>query len=71
MIISYPASPSRIMVLLKILPHICYNLKKKNERKEHSFRENGKKRIIFQSNAISKMMMKTFRCVATFFVKGE
>ena len=29
MIISYPASPSRIIVLLKTLPHIIENPKKK------------------------------------------
>ena len=40
MIISYPASPSRIIVLLKTLRHIIENLKKKRERKECSFREN-------------------------------
>ena len=32
MIISYPASPSRIIVLLKTLRHIIEDLKKKNER---------------------------------------
>ena len=51
MIISYPASPSRIIVLLKTLRHI--SLKKKSERKERSFRENRKKEIIFRSNAIN------------------
>ena len=40
MIISYPASPSRICVLLKTLRHIIENLKKKSERKERSFWEN-------------------------------
>ena len=53
MIISYPASPSRIIVLLKTLRHIIENLKKKSERKERSFRENRKKEIIFRSNAIN------------------
>ena len=52
MIISYPASPSRIIVLLKTLRHIIENLKKKSERKERSFRENREKEIIFRSNAI-------------------
>ena len=33
MTISYPASPIRIFVLLKILPNIVDNLKKKKERK--------------------------------------
>ena len=67
MIISYPASPSRIMmVLLKTQGHIIDNLKKKSERKEHSFRENRKKGIIFQANARNKKGMKTFRCVAMF-----
>ena len=71
MIISYPASPSRIIVLLKTLRHIIENLKKKSERKERSFRENRKKEIIFRSNVINKMGAKTFRCVATFLVKVE
>ena len=43
MIILYPASPSRIIVLLKTLRHIIENLKKKSERKERSYRENRKK----------------------------
>ena len=43
MIISYPASPSRILVLLKTLRHIIENMKKKSERKERSLRENRKK----------------------------
>ena len=71
MIISYQASPSRIIVLLKTLRHIIQNLKKKSERKERSFRESQKKGIIFRSNAINKMGAKTFRCVATFLVKVE
>ena len=48
MIISYPASPSRIIVLLKTLRHIIDNLKKKSATKERSFRENRKKGIIFE-----------------------
>ena len=71
MIISYPASPSRIILLLKTLRHIIENLKKKSESKERSFRENRKKGIIFQSNAINIKGTKTFRCVATFLVKVE
>ena len=71
MIISYPASPSRIIVLLKTLRHIIQNLKKKSERKERSFRENQKKGVIFRSNAINKNGAKTFQCVATFLVKVE
>ena len=72
MIISYPVCPSRIVVLLKTLQHIIENLKtKKNERKERSFRENRKTRIIFRSNVVNKKGPKTFRCVATFLVKVE
>ena len=71
MIISYPASPSRIVVLLRPLRHIIDNLKKKCERKESSFRENGKKGIIFRANAGNKKGAKTFRRVATFLVKVE
>ena len=71
MIISYPARPSRIIVLLKTLQHINENLKKKTERKERNFRENRKKGIIFRANAITKKGAKTFRCVATFPVKVE
>ena len=40
--ISYPASPSRVIVLLKTPGHVIDNLKKKSERKERSFRENRK-----------------------------
>ena len=71
MIISYPASPSRIIVLLKTLRHIIDNLKKKSERKQRSFKENGKKGIICLANAINQKGAKTFRCVATFPVKVE
>ena len=71
MIISYPASPSRIIVLLKTVRHIIENLREKNEGKERSFRENQKKIIIFRSNAVNKKGPKTFRCVATFLVKVE
>ena len=71
MIISYPASPSRIIVLLKTLRHITEDLKKKSERKERSFRENRKKEIIFRSNVINEKGAKTFRRVATFLVKVE
>ena len=42
-IISYPASPSRIIVLLKTLRHIIESLKKKSERKERSCRESRRK----------------------------
>ena len=47
MIISYSASLSRIIVLLKTLRDIIDNLKKKSEREERSFRENGKKESFF------------------------
>ena len=60
MLISYPASPSRIIVLLKTLRHIIENLKKQNERKERTFRENRKKRTISRSNAVNKKSPKTF-----------
>ena len=36
MIISYPASPSRIIVLLTTLQHIIEDLKKKNEKNERN-----------------------------------
>lgn len=49
MIISYPASPGKIIVLLKTLRHIIDNLKKKSERKERSFRENRRKENHFSS----------------------
>ena len=55
MIILYPASPSRIIVLLKTLRHMIKNQKRKRERKECSFRENRKKGIIFRSNAINSV----------------
>ena len=69
MIILYPASPSRIIVLLKSLRHINENLKEKSERKERSFRESRKKGIVFRSIAINKKGAKTFQCVATFLIK--
>ena len=59
MIISYSASPSRIIVSLRTLRQIIENLKKKGERKERSFRENRKKEIVFRSNAINSVF-KTF-----------
>ena len=59
MIISYPASPSRINVLLKTLRRIIDNLKKKSERTESSFREHRKKGIIFRANARNKKGAKT------------
>ena len=71
MIISYPAGPSKIIVLLKTLRHIIENRKKKFERKERSFRENRKKGIIIRANAINRKRAKTFRSVATFPVKVE
>ena len=67
--LSYPASPSRIIILLKT--HIIDNLKIKSERKERSFRENRRKGIIYLANAINKKGAKTFRCGATFAVKVE
>ena len=66
MIISYPASPSRITVLLKTLPHIIDNLKKKSERKERSFRQNRKKGIIFRAHAINKNDAKTLNVLQRF-----
>ena len=69
MIISYPASPSRIIVLLKTLRHIIENLKKESERKERSFRENGKKEIIFRSNVMTKRARKPFDVLQRFWSK--
>ena len=66
MVVSYPASLSRIIVLLKTLRHIIENLKKKRERKERTFRENRKNEIIFQLNVMNKKGVKTFLYVATF-----
>ena len=71
MIISYPASPSRIIVLLKTLRHIIDNLKKKVKERNAAFRGNRKKGIIFRANAINKKGGKTFRCVAKSPVKVE
>ena len=71
MIISFPASSSRIIVLLKTLRHIIEILKKKSEGKERRFRENLKKEIIFRSNAANEKGAKNFRCVATFLLKVE
>ena len=70
MIISYPASPSRIIVLLKTLRHIIDNLKKKVKEMNAAL-EKPKERNHFRSNAINKKGARTFRCVATFLVKVE
>ena len=67
----YPASPSRIMTLTLTLRHIIENLKKKSERKERSFRENRKKGIIFQSNAINKKDAAFDVLQLSFLVKVE
>ena len=45
MIISYPASPSRIIVLLKTLRHIIENLKEKSERYRNAAIEKAEKRL--------------------------
>ena len=66
MIISSPASPSRIIVLLKTLRHIVNNLKKQRERKDRSFRESRKKGILFLANAINKRAKKPFDVVQRF-----
>ena len=64
MIISYPASPSRIIILLKTLRHIIENLKKKKMKERNAASEKTE-------NAINKKGPKTFRCVVTFLVKVE
>ena len=69
MISSYPASPSRIIVLLKTLRHIIENLKKKSERKERSFRENQKKEIIFDQMLETKRGRKPFDVLQRFWSK--
>ena len=48
LIISYPASPSRIVVLLETLRHIIVNLKKKCEKTESTFKENQLKELFFE-----------------------
>ena len=60
MIISYPASPSRIIVLLKTLRHIIDNLKKISERKERSFREDERKGSFFEQLQQTKRARKPF-----------
>ena len=46
MIISYPASPSRIIVSLKTLPHIPENLKKKVKEMNTALGETERKKSI-------------------------
>ena len=72
MIISYPASPSRVIVLLKTLRRIIGNLKKKKVKERNAALEKTvRKENIFRGNARNKKGAKTFRCVATFPVKVE
>ena len=65
MITSYPASPRRIIVLLKTLQHIIENLNKKKWK----IWKTDKKEVICQSHAINKKYANTFRYVITFLVK--
>ena len=56
MIISYPANPSRIIVLLKILRHIIENLKKKMKERKVASEKTERKESSFRSNAINKKL---------------
>ena len=71
MIISCPASPSRIIVLLNTLRNIIENLKKKMKERNTASEKTERKEKFFRSNAINKKGTKTSRCVATFLVKVE
>ena len=68
MTISYPASPSRIIVLLKTLRHIIENLKKKVKEMNAALEKTERKKS-FSIKCYNKKGAKTFRCVATFLVK--
>ena len=46
MTISYPASPCRIIILLKTLQHIIENLKKKVKEMNTALEETGRKKSI-------------------------
>ena len=50
MIISYPASPSRIIVLLKTLRHIIKNLKKKVKEGNAALEKTERKESFFLAN---------------------
>ena len=60
MIISHPASPSRIIVLFKTLQHIIENLKKKVKERNAALEKTERKEPFFD-----QIMQKTFQCVAT------
>ena len=47
MIISYPASPSRIIVLLKTLRHMIENLKKKMKERKAALEKTERKQSSF------------------------
>ena len=47
MIISYPASPSRIIVLLKTLRHIIENLEKKVKERNPALEKTDRKESFF------------------------
>ena len=69
MIVSYPASPSRIILLLKTLRHIIVNLEKKSERKERGFRENRKKESFSYQMQQTKRARKPFDVLERFWSK--
>ena len=48
MIISYPASPSRIIFLLKTLRHIIMNLKKKVKERNAALEKTERKESFFE-----------------------
>ena len=68
MTISYPASPSRIIVLLKTLRHIIENLKKKVKEMNAALEKTERKKS-FSIKCYNNKGAKTFLCVATFLVK--
>ena len=69
MIISYPASPSRIIVLLKTLRHIIENLKKKSERYQRTYRESRKKESFVDQMQQTKRARKPFDVLQRFWSK--
>ena len=71
MIISYPASSTRITVtaLLKMQGHIIENLNKKSQRKECSYRENRKKEPSVHHMPYTKRARKPFDVLQHFWAK--
>ena len=66
MIISYPASPNRIIVLLKALRHIIDNLKKKVKERKAALENTVRKESFFEQMQKTKRARKPFDVLQRF-----